>query len=158
MRIQPYRTVENVIEGAVISFVDISNIISIREELKKANSFSRLAAVIHDSNDAVTVYDMEGKIIAWNPGAVKLYGWSECEALKLNIKDRIPKELQEDDISKLKLLSDSKILETYKTKRLNKNGDILDVYITSSALVDKDGIIYAISTTERNKEEKYTYE
>lgn len=158
MRIQPYRTVENVIEGAVISFVDISNIIAIREELKKANSFSRLAAVIHDSNDAVTVYDMEGKIIAWNPGAVKLYGWSECEALKLNIKDRIPKELQEDDISKLKLLSDSKILETYKTKRLNKNGDILDVYITSSALVDKDGIIYAISTTERNKEEKYTYE
>lgn len=37
MRIQPYRTLENVIEGAVISFIDISDIVQMRVALKHAN-------------------------------------------------------------------------------------------------------------------------
>ncbi|HEX5329226.1 CheR family methyltransferase [Sulfuricurvum sp.] len=37
MRIQPYRTLNNVIEGAVISFVDITETVQIREALRKAN-------------------------------------------------------------------------------------------------------------------------
>lgn len=150
MRIQPYRTTDNVIEGAVISFVEISEIVSIRIRLEEsAKHLSRLATVVKDSSDAITVHDMNGKIIAWNPGAVKLYGWSENEALRMNIKDRIPEKLQDEDIHKLKQLSIAEVLETYKTQRINKDGDILNISITSTALVNKDGKIYAIATTER---------
>lgn len=35
LRIQPYRTLENVIEGAVISFLDITEMVRVREELRK---------------------------------------------------------------------------------------------------------------------------
>ena len=38
MRIQPYRTIENVIEGAVISFVNITEIVNIRQKLQKLQS------------------------------------------------------------------------------------------------------------------------
>lgn len=154
MRIQPYRTLENVIEGAVISFVEITELIRIRKELRKANLLSRLAVVVRDSSDAVTVYDLEGRIIAWNPGAEKLYGWSEPEALRMYVKDRIPKELQDEEINKLKQLSESKILKAYKTKRIDKKGDTLDVSVTSSALIDTNGQVYAIATTERKLESK----
>ena len=150
MRILPYRTIDNVIEGAVISFVDISEIVAIRIKLEESTKhLSRLATVVNDSSDAITVQNMKGEIIAWNPGAVKLYGWSEEEALCMNTKDRIPKELQNEDINKLKQLSMAEVLETYKTQRINKNGDILNISITSTALVNKDGKIYAIATTER---------
>lgn len=150
MRILPYRTIDNVIEGAVISFVDISEIIAIRIKLEESSKhLSRLAIVVKDSSDAITVQNMKGKIIAWNPGAVKLYGWSEEEALTMNIKEIIPKNLQNEDINKLKQLSMSEVLETYRTQRLNKNGDILNISITSTALVNKDGKMYAIATTER---------
>ncbi|RYY01624.1 MAG: chemotaxis protein CheR [Gammaproteobacteria bacterium] len=37
MRILPYRTLDNVIEGAVITFVDITEVVTIREALRKAN-------------------------------------------------------------------------------------------------------------------------
>jgi two-component system CheB/CheR fusion protein len=37
LRIQPYRTLENVIEGAVITFIDITEIVKTREALRKAN-------------------------------------------------------------------------------------------------------------------------
>jgi two-component system CheB/CheR fusion protein len=46
MRIQPYRTLNNVIEGAVISFVDITETVHIREALRKANE-----RLNHDAND-----------------------------------------------------------------------------------------------------------
>jgi two-component system CheB/CheR fusion protein len=38
MRMQPYRTLENVIEGAVISFVNITEIVTMREELQNART------------------------------------------------------------------------------------------------------------------------
>jgi two-component system CheB/CheR fusion protein len=41
MRIQPYRTLDNVIEGAVITFVDITVVVIARETLKELNDASR---------------------------------------------------------------------------------------------------------------------
>jgi len=57
---------------------------------------------------------------------------------------------------KIDQLCSSKILQTYKTKRLKKDGSIIDIHIISSALVDKDGKIYAITTTERQEEKSET--
>ena len=45
----------------------------------------RLATVVKDSNDAITIHDFEGHITAWNHGAELMYGYSEKEALKMNI-------------------------------------------------------------------------
>lgn len=150
MRIQPYRTLENVIEGAVISFVNITEIVKMREELESAHALSRLAVIIRDSNDAITVQDMNGKITAWNYGAQKMYGWSEKEALAMHSNDRIPKELQDEDEKRLIQLSQAEILESYKTKRLKKDGTIINVSVTSTALMDSiSGIVYAITTIER---------
>lgn len=152
MRIQPYRTLENVIEGAVISFVDITEMQTMREELNRAKELSRLAIVVRDSRDAVIVEDLHGKILAWNLGAQKLYGWSETQALKMQAKKRIPKELQEKDTKKVRELSTLKILQPYKTSRLKKDGSSINIHVISSALLDKDGKMYALAITERKIE------
>ncbi len=68
LRIQPYRTLNNVIEGAVITFVDITEMERTRAALRKANDLLRLAVVVRDAHDAITVQDLEGRILAWNPG------------------------------------------------------------------------------------------
>lgn len=81
LRIQPYRTLDNVVEGAVITFVDISEAVLARNALHSANNLIRLAVVVRDASDAITVHDRNGHILAWNPGAVRLYGWSEEAAL-----------------------------------------------------------------------------
>lgn len=50
MRMQPYRTLENVIEGAVISFVNITEIVTMREELQNARGFSGLDNGVKQDN------------------------------------------------------------------------------------------------------------
>ena len=133
----------------MISFIDIAEIVQVREALAKANDLLRLAVVLRDAHDAITVQDLTGRIIAWNPGAVRLYGWSETEALKMNVKERIPEGLREGALNKLTQLSQARILQPYTTQRLAKDGSVMQVSIISTALLDAAGKMYAIATTER---------
>jgi two-component system CheB/CheR fusion protein len=149
MRIQPYRTIENVIEGAVISFTDISEIVKMRQELHDANSLSHLAIIVRDSYDPIIVHDIEGIITAWNPAATKLYGWSEKEALGMHISKRIPAEFLEKDLCMLQELQKTPNAEPYLSKRLTKNATCIDISITCSALLNKEGKIYAVTNIER---------
>jgi two-component system CheB/CheR fusion protein len=149
MRIQPYRTLENVIEGAVISFVDITEIVQMRDALHKANELSRLSIVIHDSFDAITVQDLDGRTLAWNAGAERMYGWSEEEAVGMNVRDRILQTQNDAELLRITQLDDARILEPYKAPRRTKEGSVVDVWIMATALVDTSGKMYAIATTER---------
>ena len=149
MRLQPYRTLDNVIEGAVISFVDVTELVQSRDRVTQANELRRFAVVLLDSRDAVTAQDFEGRVLAWNPAAERLYGWSEAEALDLKPADRIPSDLLDEDRTKLKALSEAEILEPYLSRRLTRNGEPVEVSIIATALYDKTGAVYAISTTER---------
>jgi len=149
MRIQPYRTLDNVIEGAVISFVDITEIVQIRNALEKANTLSHLASVVHDVGDAITVQDLKGHMLSWNAGARKMYGWTEAEALLLSECDRIAPEIFDEESNKLRRVAQGKVLDPYRTRRLAKNGASLEVWMLVSGVINEAGKIYAIATVER---------
>ena len=149
LRILPYRTLDNVIEGVVMTFVDITEVVLAREALRKANASLRLAVVVRDAQDAITVQDLHGRILAWNPGAIRIYGWSEAEALAMNVRDRIPPGLQEDALARARQLSQTQALESYVTQRKTRDGRVVDVRMTATALVNEAGQVYAIATTER---------
>jgi two-component system CheB/CheR fusion protein len=149
MRVHPYRTTLHMIEGAVVTFVDITEMVQTREALRKANELLRLAVVVRDSRDAVTVLELNGRVIAWNPAAVRLYGWSEAEALAMNALDHVPQELRAGVLDQIQQLGSSEILEPFRTWRLTKAGVPLEVWMTATALVNETGQMYAVATTER---------
>ncbi len=145
LSIRPYRSLENVIEGAVITFVDISY-------LKKAELLGRLATVVRDAYDAITVQDLQGHILAWNAAAERMYGWSEAEALMLNVRDRIPIEHHRQELDVFNKLGQAQKVPPYQTQRLTKDGRSLDIWLTATALINEAGKIYAIATTERERD------
>jgi two-component system CheB/CheR fusion protein len=132
-----------------MTFVEITERKRVEESLRKANEMLRLAVVVRDAHDAITVQDLEGRILAWNPGAVRLYGWSEAEALAMNVRDRTPVALRAEALGRVEQLSRAKALEPYQTQRLTKAGTAVEVSMVSTALVDETGKMYAIATTER---------
>jgi two-component system CheB/CheR fusion protein len=142
VRITPYRTLENVIDGVVINFVDVS-------KLKDINQLNRLATVVRDSNDAVTVQDFDGNILAWNKGAAQTYGWSEAEALKMNVRELVPQDKRKELTMLTKMFKNNRQVAPFATQRLCKNGKILNVWLTITALKDESGKPVEIATTER---------
>jgi two-component system CheB/CheR fusion protein len=143
VKIMPYRTTENIINGVTMTFVDINKV-------KQADKIRRLATVLEDSNDAVTVLDLEGNILAWNKGAQQMYGWTQNEAIKMNISEIIPEDKQNELKSFIEKIRRGKTVKSFKSQRKTKAGKILEVWLTVTALTDESGQTFEIATTERN--------
>jgi two-component system CheB/CheR fusion protein len=149
LRIRPYRTLENVIEGAVITFTEITEMKKAQATLKESEAQRRLAVVVRDAHDAIMVQDLEGRILAWNQSATRMYGWSEAEALAMNIREMQPESRRAEVRTWARQLTQAKTLKPYRSQRIAKDGGIVDVWLSAAALVDQAGEVYAIATTER---------
>ena len=126
----------------------------ITEQTKTLEKFRRMATVIQDSNDAITFQDLDGNILAWNRGAEQIYGYSEAEALRMNIVDTVPTEYQEEAREFLSSLKRGKLVPSLETKRKTKDGRIVDVWLTNTKLTDDKGKLTGIATTERDITER----
>ena len=122
--------------------------------LAQVQELSRMAAVVKDSNDAITIQDLEGNITAWNAGAVKTYGYSEPEALKMNVADLVPEDYKGEALNFIVSLKKGELVESLETKRLTKAGKTLDIWMVVTKLVDEAGKLIGAATAERDITER----
>lgn len=110
----------------------------------------RLAIVLKDSIDAITLQDVHGNIIAWNKGAEKIYGYSEAEALTMNIQQLVPQDKKKETEQYYKQIASGHLIKSFETQRISKSGKILDVWLVVTCLKNDSGSIDSIATTERD--------
>ncbi|MFN3581251.1 MAG: CheR family methyltransferase, partial [Pseudomonas sp.] len=79
-RLLPYRTSEDHIEGAVLTFIDISGRRAAEQELQLGEERMRLVAE-STADYAIIVQDTQGVITSWNRGAELIFGYSKQEAI-----------------------------------------------------------------------------
>jgi PAS domain S-box-containing protein len=124
------------------------------ERKRAQEALRRLAAVVMDSNDAITVHSLDGRITAWNRGAERMYGYGEAEALGMNILDIVPEGKRPEAEAFIERLGRGEAVESLETQRVTKDGRVLDVWLTVTALVDESGDPAALATTERDITER----
>jgi two-component system CheB/CheR fusion protein len=78
MQIQPYRTLTNVIEGAVITFVDIT---------EKKSADKKFKTFFDTVNDAIVIHTEAGQLVEVNQRMLEMFQLSYEQALKLSIRD-----------------------------------------------------------------------
>jgi len=149
LRIRPYRTLENVIEGAVITFMEVTEQKRAQAVLLEHESLRRMAAVMRDADDAITVQALDGRILAWNQTAVKRYGYAEAEALTMNIQSLVPEDQRKQALAVIARLIRAEVLEPYQAQRLTKDAKLVKISLTATALLNESGQVYAVFTTER---------
>lgn len=138
LNIRPYKTMDNRITGVVLVFVGMSSDIE-----------GRLAAVVRDANDAITLQDFDGNILAWNRRAEKIFGYSEVEALTMNISSLIPESARLNEAAMVTTLRRGEVVAPLETARISKVGRTVKVWHTSTVLIDEHGRPYAIATTDQ---------
>lgn len=150
LSIRPYLTSERKLDGAVLTLVDVTELKEVAEQ-----NLRRLAAVVRDSNDAITFLDLAGRIVDWNRGAERLYGYSREEALRLAATDLAPPELREEMRAfVLRQVAGSEDGASFETRRLTKDGRVLDVWLTTTIIKDEAGAVQGVATTERDVTER----
>jgi PAS domain S-box-containing protein len=143
-------------QGTVTGIASVSRDMSAR--LTAQAERLRLAAVVRDSNDAITVQTLDGQILSWNRGAKRMYGYSEEEALKMNDLDLSPPELHDEKRALMRRLAQGELVESLDTQRITKDGRRLDVVITLAMLRDERGEPTLIATTERDMTARHAAE
>src|SRR5215475_1671694 len=107
-------------------------------------------AIVDSSNDAIISKRLDGVITAWNAAAEKLFGYSEGEAVSRPITLIIPPDLHDEEKDILRRLRAGERIEHYETRRVTRDGRLLDVSITISPVRDASGTIVGASKTLRD--------
>ncbi len=126
----------------------------LEHEIKKRQSLKselrELAAIITSSDDAILSTTIDGILISWNRGAEKLYGYSSAEALGQHVSILVPDGLQEEAANALLAVRNGDRLEHFESKRICKDGSIIDVSLTISPTVDDAGSVVGVSKIARD--------
>lgn len=94
----------------------------------------RLAQVVQSTQDAVLSKDLGGIVTSWNPAAVRLYGYSEAEAIGSHVSFLVPADHKGEEQEILDRVRRGERVETYETERIRKDGVRIDVSLTISPI------------------------
>ena len=143
MRVRPYMTLDNRIDGAVVVLIDIT-------AQKQAEEARRLAWIVESSADPIISLDLNGVITSWNRAAEELFGYTSQEAIGKSIKMLFPPERINDEVDILERIRAGERVEKYETGRFRKDGSTVDVSLTVSPIVDGNGAIIGASEIARD--------
>ena len=95
VRVRPYRTIDDKIDGVVATFVDITERRRAETALRDNEEHLQQEMMLVDlSRSPIFVWDFDGGITRWNRGSEQLYGYSAEEAIgqrkEALLKTKIP--------------------------------------------------------------------
>jgi PAS domain S-box-containing protein len=109
-----------------------------------------LAAIIHSSDDAIISKNLEGIVSSWNEGARRIFGYEAAEMIGQPILKLIPPDRLEEEPAILERLKKGERVDHFETKRVTKDGTILDISLSISPIRDSKGQIIGASKIARN--------
>lgn len=140
----PIRDASGAVSGAVLVFRDISE--RKRSEIAQA----RLAAIVESSHDAIVGKDLDGTILTWNGGAERVFGYTAEEAVGKSITIVVPPDRINEEREILGRIRRGERIEHFETRRLRKDGRLVDVALTISPIRDAHGRIVGASKIARD--------
>ena len=144
MQVRPYRGLDNVVDGAVVTFVDIS------ERRASEQVRTKLAAIVESSHDAIVSHDLGGVITSWNAGAERLYGYSAEEAVGRSMSELLDGELPDTWPQIAEALRRGDPISSFDSVKLSKSGRQVEVALSVSPIRDSDGAIVGASVLARD--------
>src|ERR1051326_8041196 len=86
-----------------------------------------LAAIVNSSEDAIVSKNLDGIVTSWNASAERIYGWKAEEIIGKSKALVIPADLPNELAMILASIKAGKRIEHYETRRVRKDGTIIDV-------------------------------
>ncbi|MDO9240161.1 MAG: CheR family methyltransferase, partial [Methylicorpusculum sp.] len=152
MRIIPYAVSDTIFAGVILTFINIDLLKQTQDDLETQakEEMHRLASFVNYSLDAMSLQDTAGNIITWNRGAEKLYGWTEKEALQMRFEDLVPLTDRPAMHQIVTMLRRGESIPQFESRRITKQGEIVDVSVSSSLLYPSKETGELLALTERD--------
>jgi PAS domain S-box-containing protein len=140
----PIRDGRGGVSGVVLIFRDVTN------ERRAEAARGQLAAIVESSDDAVYSKTLDGVITSWNKGAERLYGYAAAEVLGRPGAVLVPPDRADELDAVLGRIRRGEVADHFPTVRRCKDGTLLDVSVSVSAITDAEGNVVGASTIARD--------
>jgi diguanylate cyclase (GGDEF)-like protein/PAS domain S-box-containing protein len=127
-------------------------------EKRAEEAAAKLASIVQGSDDAIVATSPDGMIESWNPAAERLYGYAAAEAIGNSFRILVPPERFDAAESYMRRVVAGERIEPFETRRVRKDGSLIDVSISMSPVRDANGEMIAISTIARDVTERKRFE
>ena len=114
----------------------------------------RLAAIVHDADDAIISKNLESIVTSWNPAAERIFGYKAEEMIGQSILRIIPADLAGEEADFISRIRRGERVEHHETRRVCKDGKTIHVSLTVSPIRNADGEIIGASKIARDITDK----
>lgn len=134
--------------GNVIAAIEVVEDVTANYEIDRVKTL--LATVVENADEAIITKALDGKILTWNRGAEKIYGYWAGEAVGKDLSLIIPEGKRAEFEGILKKVRLGESVVSFETERLKKDGSPVYIMLSVAPLKDKDGKIYGAATIARD--------
>jgi PAS domain S-box-containing protein len=113
-----------------------------------------LAAIVDSSDDAIVSKTLEGRILSWNRGAARIFGYEPHEVIGRPITIIVPPELHSEEQQILEKLRRGERIDHFDTVRITKDGRRIAISLTVSPIRAADGTVIGASKVARDVSER----
>lgn len=133
-----YRDRDREYQGMIANLRDITA----RKQAEQAlrDSEEKYRSVMEASGEPMVVYDTEGRVTYLNPAFSRVFGWSLDELLGKQTPYVPDENWPETEAAIQDVIKSPEGYYGFESRRLTKDGDIIDVIISASAYRDENGI------------------
>jgi PAS domain S-box-containing protein len=128
----------------------------IRRRTERTSAF--LASLVESCDDAIIGQTLEGRIVSWNAGAERLFGYAPEEAIGRSMQMLVPAYRPRELAELCEKLAKGAHIEPYETLRVKKNGSLVDVSLAVSPIRDASGRVIGASAVVRDITRRRTEE
>ena len=133
----PLKDAEGNVTGAIETLQDITERKRAEEAVRRSER--RLRALLDFLPYPTVVFTRRGRVFYLNPEFTNIFGWT-LEELEGKTIPYVPPGLEQETREMINRLFEERILQRYETKRLTKDGRILDVMMRA--------VVYSVSKDE----------
>jgi two-component system, cell cycle sensor histidine kinase and response regulator CckA len=110
----------------------------------------RLASIVDGAQDAILSKDLQGTILTWNRSAERVYGYSAGEALGKSVAMLMPPGRPPELPDIFLQFARGEHVAQFETKRLRKDGAVIDISLTISPVFGAEGDLVGATTISRD--------
>lgn len=110
----------------------------------------RLASIVESTDDGIIGMDTEGTVLYWNPGAERVYGYTQEEIVGKSISMIFHVDRHDELVEIFSKAQKGEKISHLETERRHKNGQMIEVSITVSPIKDDLGKVIGVSTILRD--------
>lgn len=128
----------------------LGTVMDMTERRNAEENSLKLAAIVQSSDDAIISKRLDGTIISWNDSAQRIFGYSAEEMIGQTIMRLIPEGRQNEEAEIIQRLKQGRHVDHFETKRLTKDGRLLDLSLTISPIRGHNGQVIGASKIARD--------